>query len=76
MGPPLIHDGIDAGSANVWAPMSVDEQAGLVFLPTSPPSPNFWGGARPGNNEYADSVVGLRAENKGSKNRRLYFTVE
>jgi quinoprotein glucose dehydrogenase len=59
---PLIHEGIDAGAGNVWAPMSVDENLGLVFLPTSSPSPDFWGGKRPGNNEHADSVVALRAE--------------
>ena len=45
---PLIHDGIDAGHANVWAPMSADEERGLVFLPTTSPSPDFWGGKRPG----------------------------
>ena len=38
---PLIHDGIVAGHANVWAPMSVDEERGLVFLPTTSPSPDF-----------------------------------
>jgi quinoprotein glucose dehydrogenase len=59
---PLVHDGIVAGHANVWAPMSADEDRGLVFLPTSSPSPDFWGGKRPGNNEHADSVVALRAE--------------
>ncbi len=59
---PLIHDGISAGHANVWAPMSSDEERGLVFLPTSSPSPDFWGGMRPGNNEHSDSVVALRAE--------------
>ncbi len=59
---PLIHDGIDAGAANVWAPMSTDEKLGLMFLPTSSPSPDFWGGNRPGNNQHADSVVALRAE--------------
>jgi quinoprotein glucose dehydrogenase len=42
--------------------MSVDEARGLVFLPTSSPSPDFWGGKRPGNNQHADSVVALRAE--------------
>jgi hypothetical protein len=51
---PLVHDGIEAGHANVWAPMSSDEEMGLVFLPTSSPSPDFWGGRRPGNNEHAD----------------------
>ncbi len=59
---PLIHDGISAGHANVWAPMSSDEARGLLFLPTSSPSPDFWGGKRPGNNEHSDSVVALRAE--------------
>jgi quinoprotein glucose dehydrogenase len=59
---PLIHDGIIAGHANVWAPMSADEDRGLVFLPTTSPSPDFWGGKRPGNNEHANSVVALRSE--------------
>ncbi|BAM88698.1 hypothetical protein S58_26920 [Bradyrhizobium oligotrophicum S58] len=59
---PLIHDGITAGHANVWAPMSVDEDRGLVFLPTSSPSPDFFGGARPGDNRHSDSVVALRIE--------------
>lgn len=59
---PLIHDGIRAGHANVWAPMSADDNLGLIFLPTSSPSPDFFGGNRPGNNEYSDSVVALRSE--------------
>ena len=33
-----------------------------MFLPTSSPSPDFWGGKRPGNDEHANSVVALRAE--------------
>ncbi|KZD21501.1 pyrroloquinoline quinone-dependent dehydrogenase [Tardiphaga robiniae] len=57
---PLVHDGIEAGHANVWAPMSVDDERGLLFLPTSSPSPDFWGGKRPGNNVYANSVVALK----------------
>ena len=59
---PLVHNGVNAGHANVWAPMSTDEERGLVFLPTTSPSPDFWGGQRPGNNEHANSVVALRAE--------------
>jgi len=59
---PLTHDRIDAGHSNVWAPMSVDEARGLVFLPTTSPSPDFWGGKRPGNDEHANSVVALRIE--------------
>jgi len=53
---------IMAGAANVWAPMSVDEARGLVFLPTTSPSPDFWGGLRPGDDGNADSVVALKAE--------------
>ena len=49
----------DDGAANVWAPMSVDAARGLVFLPTSSPSPDFFGGLRPGANRDADSVVAL-----------------
>jgi quinoprotein glucose dehydrogenase len=59
---PLLHDGIVAGHANVWAPMSADEERGLVFLPTGSASPDFWGGRRPGDNAHANSVVALRAE--------------
>jgi len=49
----------DSGSANVWAPISVDEKNGLVFLPTSSPSPDYYGVGRPGDNPYANSVVAL-----------------
>ena len=52
----------NVGHANVWAPMSGDAKRGLVFLPTSSPSPDFFGGLRPGNNEHANSVVALKAE--------------
>ncbi|MFI4936575.1 MAG: pyrroloquinoline quinone-dependent dehydrogenase [Caulobacterales bacterium] len=55
--PPIV-----AGAANVWAPMSVDETRGLVFLPTTSPSPDFWGGYRPGDDGNADSVVAVHAE--------------
>ncbi|MBN4051799.1 PQQ-binding-like beta-propeller repeat protein, partial [Parvibaculum lavamentivorans] len=47
------------GHANVWAPMSVDEERGWVFLPTSSASPDFFGGERPGDNRYANSIVAL-----------------
>ena len=51
-----------AGAANVWAPMSIDEARGLVFLPTTSPSPDFWGGMRIGDDGDADSVVALKIE--------------
>lgn len=53
--------GVVAGAANVWAPMSVDAERGLVFLPTSSPSPDFYGAARPGANGHANSVVAVHA---------------
>ncbi|MBX3484013.1 pyrroloquinoline quinone-dependent dehydrogenase [Phenylobacterium sp.] len=53
--------GVKAGAANVWAPMSADPARGLVFLPTSSASPDFFGGLRPGNGGMANSVVALDA---------------
>jgi quinoprotein glucose dehydrogenase len=49
----------DSGSANVWAPMSVDVANGLLYLPTSAASPDYYGVDRPGNDLYANSVVAL-----------------
>lgn len=49
------------GGGNVWADMSADESRDLVFLPTSSASMDFFGGFRPGDNRYANSVVALRA---------------
>ncbi len=49
------------GHANVWSTMSVDSARGLVFLPTSTASPDYYGGERPGDNENANSVVALDA---------------
>ncbi len=51
-----------AGGANAWPPLSVDVDNGLVFVPTGSPSPDFYGGLRPGNGEYANSVVALAIE--------------
>ncbi|MDD9963829.1 MAG: PQQ-binding-like beta-propeller repeat protein, partial [Gammaproteobacteria bacterium] len=47
------------GHANAWAPMAVDERRGLIFVPTSSPSPDFFGGLRPGDNRHSNSVVAL-----------------
>ncbi len=48
------------GQANVWSSITVDESRDLVFLPTSSPSPDFFGGLRKGDNLYANSMVALR----------------
>ncbi|HEY0940911.1 MAG TPA: pyrroloquinoline quinone-dependent dehydrogenase [Steroidobacter sp.] len=50
------------GGANAWSILSVDAGRGLVFVPTGSASPDFFGGERPGLNNYANSLVALRAE--------------
>ncbi len=50
------------GAANAWPPISIDAERGLVFVPTSSPSPDHYGGERLGANLYANAVVALRAE--------------
>ncbi len=49
------------GGANAWAPLSADESRDLVFVPTTSPSPDYYGASRPGENRYANSLVALRA---------------
>ena len=49
------------GAANVWSVISVDAGRNLIFLPTSCPSPDFYGGERRGDNLYSNSVVALHA---------------
>lgn len=49
------------GHTNVWAPMTLDESRGLLYLPVSTPSNDFYGGARPGRNLFGESLVCLDA---------------
>jgi quinoprotein glucose dehydrogenase len=49
------------GAANVWSIMVADPERDLVFLPTSSPAPDYFGGLRLGENRYANSIVALRA---------------
>jgi len=49
------------GAANAWSIFSVDVGRGLLFVPTGSASPDFFGGTRPGDNRYANSLVALRA---------------
>lgn len=48
------------GAANTWATITADPDRDLVFVPTGSPSPDSWGGLRPGDNRYANSLVALR----------------
>ena len=50
------------GAANTWSIISTDPERKLIFLPTGSASPDYYGGERPGNNLYADSLVALHAD--------------
>ena len=45
------------GNAGVWTGITVDEDAGLVYLPVEDPTSDQYGGHRPGNNLFADTLV-------------------
>jgi quinoprotein glucose dehydrogenase len=45
------------GNTGVWTSISVDPDLGLVYLPVEDPTSDFYGGHRPGNNLYGDSLV-------------------
>jgi quinoprotein glucose dehydrogenase len=50
-----------AGNANVWAPMSADEELGYVYLPVSTPTNDYYGGDRPGDGLFGESLVCIDA---------------
>jgi quinoprotein glucose dehydrogenase len=58
-----LNDSAEHGSnAGVWARMSADEELGLVYLPVEAPLADTWGGDRPGNDLYGNSLVCLDAK--------------
>jgi len=54
-------DAARVGAANAWSILSYDAGRDLIFVPTSSPSPDYYGGERIGSNRYANSVVALHA---------------
>jgi len=52
----------NTGAANAWSIMVVDPARDLVFIPTGSASPDYYGGMRPGDNKWANSVVALHAK--------------
>jgi quinoprotein glucose dehydrogenase len=48
------------GAANTWATITADAERDLLFVPTGSPSPDHYGGLRPGDNRYVNSLVALR----------------
>jgi quinoprotein glucose dehydrogenase len=58
---PLPEDS-PVGGANTWSQIVVDAPNGMVYLPTGSASPDYFGGLRPGDNRYANSIVALKAD--------------
>ena len=50
------------GNANVWAGMAYDPELDYVYMATSTPTNNFYGGERPGDNLYAESIICVEAQ--------------
>ena len=50
-------DGV--GKNDAWAPYSADAELGLVYIPVGMPLSDEYGGHRPGNNLYGNSIVAL-----------------
>ena len=49
-----------SGAANMWSLISSDEQLGLAYLPTGAPTNDMYGGHRPGDNLFSNSLVCVR----------------
>ena len=47
------------GNVGVWNQMAIDEELGLAYLPVETPTSDFYGGHRPGNNLFAESLVAI-----------------
>jgi len=50
------------GGTNTWSRPSCDDKAEIVYLPTSTPANDFYGGERPGDNHFAETLVALNAK--------------
>ncbi|HKF69029.1 MAG TPA: PQQ-binding-like beta-propeller repeat protein, partial [Vicinamibacterales bacterium] len=51
-----------SGNSGVWSLLSADEELGYVYLPTEESTGDYYGGTRPGNNLFAESIVALDAK--------------
>ena len=60
------------GAANVWTYMSCDEEAGLAYLPFGTPVNDSWGGNRPGDNLFGETLV---AVDMNTGERRWHFQI-
>ena len=51
-----------SGNTNVWSMLTADDETGYVYLPTGTPTGDYYGGHRPGDNLFAESLVALDIE--------------
>jgi quinoprotein glucose dehydrogenase len=59
-----------AGKNDAWAPLSADPEAGLVYIPVGHPHNDWYGGHRPGDNLFSESVLALDVK---TGRRRWHF---
>lgn len=59
---PKSYDSDIIGAANNWSGMSVDEETGIIYVPTGSAAPDFYGGDRKGSNLYANCLLALDAK--------------
>lgn len=50
------------GHAGVWTQLTVDEELGIAYLPVEIPTGDYFGGHRPGNNLFAESLVAVELQ--------------
>jgi quinoprotein glucose dehydrogenase len=60
------------GNTGVWTQITVDEELGLVYLPVESPTSDFYGGHRPGNDLYGESIVCVDLK---TGQRKWYFQI-
>ncbi|HSH75610.1 MAG TPA: PQQ-binding-like beta-propeller repeat protein [Longimicrobiales bacterium] len=58
------------GDVSSWAPLSADPERGIVYVPTNPPTIDFFGGFRPGDGLFGTSLIALDVE---TGERRWHF---
>lgn len=52
----------DFGAASVWSMMAADPELGLVYLPVESATNNFWGGQKPGDGLFGETIVAVEAK--------------
>jgi quinoprotein glucose dehydrogenase len=70
--PTEAYKNTDVGGANNWAGMAIDRERGIVYVPTGSAAFDFYGGPRPGQNLFANSLLALDA-NTGERKWHFQF---